>query len=176
MTDPTLQERIEKILDDHIYRSPDEMRQCVRELRAKVAELESINAGMRDSIKDQYVFRAELEARLAVPIPEDVQKAIQMLLNFPQFFSTDGGTHWLSGPHADPELVKAAALLESQARRIAELEKDAARYRWLRESGAAVDDSGLWKRNRRLDYTIDAALQASAEAELRTGNNEGVGE
>jgi hypothetical protein len=48
--------------------------------------------------------------------------------------------------------------------------QDAARYKWLRDNGAAIDPDSLhWKRNKWLDAAIDAALAAAPEDGPKSG-------
>lgn len=189
MTDPTLQERVELIdmknaewlrrLVREVWAERNEfaveLSRLARKnsdlvsgqdtLRAKVAELEAqatnhriVREASRDRVAELEAERdalhetgmifsvkiLELEARLAVPLPLRIQQMIAWL-------ETSQFTEYREG----------AQMLESQARRIAELEKDAARYRYLRKAG-------VWFRTNEeldalIDKEIDAALQASAE-------------
>jgi len=73
-------------------------------------------------------------------------------------------------------LDSAATLLEQQSARLQELERDAARYRWLRNR-TGLGDAGVWEERdgepvecgwlclEQLDRIIDAALAADAAGE-----------
>jgi hypothetical protein len=77
----------------------------------------------------------------------------------------------------DEDCLLAAAALESQARRIAELEKDAERYRWLRDQFPSISPAitcQMWSAERdRWENFFDAAsLDAAIDAALSSGKGE----
>jgi hypothetical protein len=69
-----------------------------------------------------------------------------------------------------PDLRKEIERLTAELAALRREGQDAARYKWLRDNGAAIDPDSLhWKRNKWLDAAIDAALAAAPEDGQKSG-------
>jgi hypothetical protein len=75
---------------------------------------------------------------------------------------------WKPGLFEAPTEIVRASDYDALAARLAEAERDAARYRWLRDSRPNVVDGVLLDRDGEWDAAIDLAIAASASGAFPT--------